>query len=256
MVLDGQPELLGRTAGHRRRSRSSTDLGGGQPGRRLRGRRARLRPDLELRRVVDRLRRGPRAAAARGPVAVDRLLRLRYRAAAVRRRPRPPGLRGRRRLAPDRPAGGRRPGGGGDVDGPARHPGPERPRRPPRSRPGRGPGAPRRGRLPGRRGLPDGHAADRRLPATTRRSSPSSSASSASTSHRRSWTSGRTSTGSTTDPPAMWPLSWVADYPGRNDFLGVLLGSGSDEQLRPLELARVRCRDRRGRRDRRTRPRP
>ncbi len=30
-----------------------------------------------------------------------------------------------------------------------------------------------------------------------------------------------------TDPPAMWSLSWVADYPGRNDFLGVLLGTGS-----------------------------
>ena len=30
-----------------------------------------------------------------------------------------------------------------------------------------------------------------------------------------------------TDPPQMWFLSWVADYPGRNDFLGVLLGSGS-----------------------------
>ena len=29
------------------------------------------------------------------------------------------------------------------------------------------------------------------------------------------------------DPPAMWSLSWVADYPGRNDFLGILLGSGS-----------------------------
>jgi oligopeptide transport system substrate-binding protein len=29
------------------------------------------------------------------------------------------------------------------------------------------------------------------------------------------------------DPPAMWFLSWVADYPGRNDFLGVLLGSRS-----------------------------
>ena len=25
----------------------------------------------------------------------------------------------------------------------------------------------------------------------------------------------------------MWFLSWVADYPGRNDFLGVLLGTGS-----------------------------
>ena len=29
------------------------------------------------------------------------------------------------------------------------------------------------------------------------------------------------------DPPAIWSLSWVADYPGRNDFLGVLLGRGS-----------------------------
>lgn len=30
-----------------------------------------------------------------------------------------------------------------------------------------------------------------------------------------------------TEPPQMWFLSWVADYPGRNDFLGVLLGTGS-----------------------------
>lgn len=30
-----------------------------------------------------------------------------------------------------------------------------------------------------------------------------------------------------TDPPAMWSLGWVADYPGRNDFLGVLLGTGA-----------------------------
>jgi oligopeptide transport system substrate-binding protein len=29
------------------------------------------------------------------------------------------------------------------------------------------------------------------------------------------------------DPPAMWSLAWVADYPGRNDFLGILLGTGS-----------------------------
>jgi oligopeptide transport system substrate-binding protein len=28
------------------------------------------------------------------------------------------------------------------------------------------------------------------------------------------------------DPPAIWSLSWVADYPGPNDFLGLLLGSG------------------------------
>ena len=30
-----------------------------------------------------------------------------------------------------------------------------------------------------------------------------------------------------TDPPAMWSLGWVADYPGRNDFLGVLLGTAA-----------------------------
>ncbi len=30
-----------------------------------------------------------------------------------------------------------------------------------------------------------------------------------------------------TDPPAMWALDWIADYPGRNDFLGVLLGTGA-----------------------------
>jgi oligopeptide transport system substrate-binding protein len=29
------------------------------------------------------------------------------------------------------------------------------------------------------------------------------------------------------DPPAFWTLSWVADYPGSNDFLGLLLGSDS-----------------------------
>lgn len=30
-----------------------------------------------------------------------------------------------------------------------------------------------------------------------------------------------------TDVPAMWSLAWVADFPGRNDFLGVLLGTGA-----------------------------
>jgi oligopeptide transport system substrate-binding protein len=30
-----------------------------------------------------------------------------------------------------------------------------------------------------------------------------------------------------TDPPDIWSLSWVADYPGPDDFLGVLLGTGS-----------------------------
>jgi ABC-type transport system substrate-binding protein len=31
----------------------------------------------------------------------------------------------------------------------------------------------------------------------------------------------------TSDPPPMWTLGWIADYPGPDDFLGVLLGTGS-----------------------------
>ena len=30
-----------------------------------------------------------------------------------------------------------------------------------------------------------------------------------------------------TDPPAFWSLGWVTDYPGPNDFLGLLLSKGS-----------------------------
>jgi oligopeptide transport system substrate-binding protein len=29
-----------------------------------------------------------------------------------------------------------------------------------------------------------------------------------------------------TNPPAFWEMDWVADYPGANDFLGLLLGTG------------------------------
>ncbi|HVA85090.1 MAG TPA: peptide ABC transporter substrate-binding protein, partial [Candidatus Saccharimonadales bacterium] len=29
-----------------------------------------------------------------------------------------------------------------------------------------------------------------------------------------------------TDPPAFWSMAWSADYPGANDFLGILLGTG------------------------------
>lgn len=29
------------------------------------------------------------------------------------------------------------------------------------------------------------------------------------------------------DPPQMWSMGWVADYPSPNDFLGILLGTGS-----------------------------
>ena len=50
-----------------------------------------------------------------------------------------------------------------------------------------------------------------------------------------------------TDLPPMWSLAWVADYPGRNDFLGVLLGTGASNNYGKLELADVRRGDRRGR---------
>lgn len=33
------------------------------------------------------------------------------------------------------------------------------------------------------------------------------------------------------DPPGMWSMTWGADYPGANDFLGVLLGTGSTANL-------------------------
>ncbi|HJW23089.1 MAG TPA: ABC transporter substrate-binding protein, partial [Candidatus Limnocylindrales bacterium] len=35
----------------------------------------------------------------------------------------------------------------------------------------------------------------------------------------------------TSDPPPMWELGWIADYPGPNDFLGVLLGSESSSNV-------------------------
>jgi oligopeptide transport system substrate-binding protein len=31
----------------------------------------------------------------------------------------------------------------------------------------------------------------------------------------------------TLEPPQIWSLSWIADYPGPNDFLGVLLATGA-----------------------------
>jgi hypothetical protein len=49
------------------------------------------------------------------------------------------------------------------------------------------------------------------------------------------------------DAPAMWSVSWVADYPGPNDFLGLLLGSGRTNtvagrrRLRRRDRRRTRC---------------
>ncbi len=41
-----------------------------------------------------------------------------------------------------------------------------------------------------------------------------------------------------TDPPAMWSLGWVADYPGPERLPGRPAGHGRVQQLRPLEFAR------------------
>ena len=102
---------------------------------------------------MDRLR--PRARAEPSPLGrpVRHLLRVRDAAAAVRRRARPAGLRGGRRLDADRGAGRRQRGARGDLDGAARHSRPERRALPPRLRSrGRAP-PPRRGRLPGSGGV-------------------------------------------------------------------------------------------------------
>ena len=39
------------------------------------------------------------------------------------------------------------------------------------------------------------------------------------------------------EPPQMWTLGWVADYPGRNDFLGVLLSTGAASNYGGWSLA-------------------
>ena len=65
------------------------------------------------------------------------------------------------------------------------------------------------------------------------------------------------------DPPQMWAISWIADYPSPNDFLGILLGSDQPNNYGGWSSAAVRRGDhaRRGdvrprRRAGRLRPRP
>ena len=81
-------------------------------------------------------------------------------------------------------------------------------------------------------------------PATTRRSSPSSSASSASTSSYETHGDRPVLRPPGDDPPAFWSLGWVADYPGPNDFLGLLLGTGSSNNYGRWSSPDVRRRDR------------
>ena len=54
-----------------------------------------------------------------------------------------------------------------------------------------------------------------------------------------------------TDPPDLWSLSWVADYPGPNDFLGVLLGTGSTANQGGWSSGPFDAGDRRGHRGQR-----
>ena len=163
-VLTANPTLLGRPArdhdhraGRRPRRR--------QPGRGVRGRRPRLRPDRQLRRVVDRLRRDARPAAPRR----SRSLSVQYYGfdttqPAVRRRAGPPGVRRGRRLAADRRARGPDgTGAGRELDGPARDPGPQRRGLPARPTTPTPPGRcwPRPA-IPGGAGFPDDDPDDRR----------------------------------------------------------------------------------------------
>ena len=48
------------------------------------------------------------------------------------------------------------------------------------------------------------------------------------------------------DPPQMWALAWVADYPGRNDFLGVLLNTGASNNYGHWSSPGIRRGDPRG----------
>ena len=166
--------------------------------------------------------------AAQRSVAVGDVLRLRHPAGPVRRRPGPPGVRAggglaaarRSSTSPARPSPRRawcRPAS----------PAPRRATSCPPYDPAGAQRAPGRGRLPGRRA---GSARSRSSPtaaATTGRSSRCSRRTSASRSTTRRWSSARTRSAWPPTRRSLWSLSWVADYPGPNDFLGVLLGTGS-----------------------------
>ena len=169
-----------------------------QRGRGVRGRRARLRPDLLVRCDVDRLRPDPRPAAPRGPDDVGRVLRLRHDPAS---RSTTSGSARRSAMAVD----WRRIARLGSPDGaaavatsmvPPGVPGRSDAGLPADVRPGGGPDAAGGGRairaVPGSRRSRCRRAAGRSM----RRSSTRSAASSASSSRPRRWTSSPTSTGS------------------------------------------------------------
>ena len=146
--------LLGRDAGDRHGPPRDVAQWR-QPARGVREQGHRLHVAQRLRRGMDRLRPRPGPVAPLGALAVAPVPRLRRPPEAVRRRPRPPGLRAGRRLGAHREP--RRPGHvrPGHEHGPAGDPGSVRPRLQPARRHGPGQVAPRGGRLSGWDGLPD-----------------------------------------------------------------------------------------------------
>ncbi len=258
----GQPAVLGRQAGDRDRAHGH-DARGREPGGRVRGGRRGRRPDRLLRRRLDRLRPRARAVAAQRPVAVGDVLRLRHASsrrsttcASARRSPRPwtggASRRSTSRARPSRPRAWSRPGS------PAR----------PRATSCRRTTRRARRRSSPRRATPTARASGRSrssptAAATTARSSRCSRRTWASTSSTRRWSSGPTRTGWRRTRRDLWSISWVADYPGPNDFLGVLLGTGSTANQggwssAPFDdaIAEATAAGDAGGRDRRLRPRP
>ena len=226
----GQPALLGGPPAISSVTLVS-DIGGTQPGRRLLCGPARLdargasttRPGWPTTRTL-----GPSLRSLGRPGG--HLLRLRDPPASPSTTP-ASDARSRRRSTGPRivAARGRRRGAAGHVHGSAGDPRPQptgdscrRSTRPARAAP------PRRGGLRRTRAdVPRRHPGRRRAPATTRRSWPSSRPTWASRCATKRSTSRRSSSRlGSPDSPDMWALSWIADYPSPNDFLGILLGAG------------------------------
>ena len=247
MTLEGEPERTGPGRRPSPRSSSSATSPAEARWRSSRNGDARLHVDRRLRRVVDRLRQGRSVRnSSRSRRSASSTTASMSGQAAVRRRAGPPGVRGWPSTGGGSPSWGRPTA---------------RPRSRPRwSRPGipesqrhatscrRTIRMPRERLLaeagyPGGAGFPDvtfmtggGGARRARSDRTRARARDRGDAT-------RSMASARTSTGSTRIRPQMWSLSWVADYPGRNDFLGILLGTGSSNnygavQLRPSSTPR------------------
>ena len=179
-----------------------------------------------LRCVVDRLRPNARAEPALGPLPGRVVLRLQRDPTAVRRPARPTGVRPGRRLEAHR--GPERFGvaGSGHQHGPAGHP---RPSHATDFSPAFDPAAARAlladAGFPGGKGFPavtmvtDGGLLDQAVIAQLH-------ANLGITIALETMDGQEYFDRLADDPPAFWSLIWNADYPGANDFLGLLLGTG------------------------------